>query len=211
MHLFVGSCSVLLIVHRVSSPRGCLFTVGCLNALVCILASQPMYSRLCTGSTPSTTQMCHIPCPVECELSPWGAWGPCTFENCDEPVIKKGKHGCNHLRYWDKITFTKSQPNYGFMSFVFFLFYLFVGFKFRRRNITNNPTGGEGSCPHLVEAVPCEDPSCFTWQLVKLEECVPEDDMDCGEGTQNPQVRCINSKGNTSSEIHNTHHLKAAL
>lgn len=81
----------------------------------------------------------------------------------------------------------------------FFLFCLSAGFKFRRRNITNNPTGGEGSCPHLVEAVPCEDPSCFTWQLVKLEECVPEDDMDCGEGTQNPQVRCVNSEGNKCS------------
>uniref|UniRef100_A0A672T3S8 Thrombospondin type-1 domain-containing protein 7A n=1 Tax=Sinocyclocheilus grahami TaxID=75366 RepID=A0A672T3S8_SINGR len=68
-------------------------------------------------------------------------------------------------------------------------------FKFRRRTITNYPTGGEGNCPHLVEAIPCDDPSCFSWQLVKLEECIPEEDMDCGEGTQTPQVRCINSEG----------------
>ncbi len=72
---------------------------------------------------------------------------------------------------------------------------LFAGFKFRRRTITNYPTGGEGNCPHLVEAIPCDDPSCFSWQLVKLEECIPEEDMDCGEGTQTPQVRCINSNG----------------
>uniref|UniRef100_A0A8C1KJ43 Thrombospondin type-1 domain-containing protein 7A n=1 Tax=Cyprinus carpio TaxID=7962 RepID=A0A8C1KJ43_CYPCA len=72
---------------------------------------------------------------------------------------------------------------------------LFAGFKFRRRTITNYPTGGEGNCPHLVEAIPCDDPSCFSWQLVKLEECIPEEDMDCGEGTQTPQVRCVNSEG----------------
>uniref|UniRef100_A0A672S6X1 Thrombospondin type-1 domain-containing protein 7A n=1 Tax=Sinocyclocheilus grahami TaxID=75366 RepID=A0A672S6X1_SINGR len=121
-------------------------------------ASQPVDVRLCKGTTPSTTQLCHIPCPVECEVSPWGAWGPCTFENCDERVVKKG-------------------------------------FKFRRRTIINYPTGGEGNCPHLVEAIPCDDPSCFSWQLVKLEECIPEEDMDCGEGTQTPQVRCVNSEG----------------
>lgn len=72
---------------------------------------------------------------------------------------------------------------------------LFAGFKFRRRTITNDPTGGEGNCPHLVEAIPCDDPSCFTWQLIKLEECIPEEEMDCGEGTQIPQVRCVNSEG----------------
>uniref|UniRef100_A0A673N1Q8 Thrombospondin type-1 domain-containing protein 7A n=1 Tax=Sinocyclocheilus rhinocerous TaxID=307959 RepID=A0A673N1Q8_9TELE len=130
----------------------------CFNACVCVVASQPVDVRLCKGTTPSTTQLCHIPCPVECEVSPWGAWGPCTFENCDERVVKKG-------------------------------------FKFRRRTITNYPTGGEGNCPHLVEAIPCDDPSCFSWQLVKLEECIPEEDMDCGEGTQTPQVRCVNSEG----------------
>ncbi|KTG40293.1 hypothetical protein cypCar_00012960, partial [Cyprinus carpio] len=98
-----------------------------------ISASKPVDVQLCKGTTPSTTQLCHIPCPVECEVSLWGAWGPCTFENCNERVVKKG-------------------------------------FKFRRRTITNNPTGGEGNCPHLVEAIPCDDPSCFSWQLVKLEE-----------------------------------------
>ncbi|XP_052002644.1 thrombospondin type-1 domain-containing protein 7A-like [Xyrauchen texanus] len=123
-----------------------------------ISASQPVDNWLCTGSSPSTTRLCQIPCPMECELSPWGAWGPCTFENCDERVVKKG-------------------------------------FKFRRRKITNYPTGGEGNCPHLVEAVPCDDPSCFNWQLLKLEECIPDDNMDCGEGTQNPKVRCVNSEG----------------
>uniref|UniRef100_A0A673GSM3 Thrombospondin type-1 domain-containing protein 7A-like n=1 Tax=Sinocyclocheilus rhinocerous TaxID=307959 RepID=A0A673GSM3_9TELE len=132
--------------------------VYCFQANAELLTSKPVDVQLCKGTTLSTTQLCHIPCPVECEVSPWGAWGPCTFENCDERVVKKGV-------------------------------------KFRRRTITNYPTGGEGNCPHLVEVIPCDDPSCFSWQLVKLEECIPEEDMDCGEGTQTPQVRCIKSEG----------------
>ncbi|XP_017564196.1 thrombospondin type-1 domain-containing protein 7A isoform X2 [Pygocentrus nattereri] len=123
-----------------------------------ITASQPVDSKLCVGSVPSTSQLCHISCPIECEVSPWGAWGPCTFENCNDQSVKKG-------------------------------------FKFRRRKITNYPTGGEGDCPHLVEAIPCEEPSCFDWQLLKLGQCVPDEDMDCGPGTQLPQARCLNSDG----------------
>ncbi|XP_030638046.1 thrombospondin, type I, domain containing 7Ab [Chanos chanos] len=123
-----------------------------------ITASQPVDNQLCLGPVPNTTQLCHIPCPIECELSPWGAWGPCTFENCDDQVGKKG-------------------------------------FKFRKRKITNYPTGGEGNCPHLVESMPCDVPGCYDWQLVQLEECIPDDDMECGPGTQIPQVRCVNSDG----------------
>ncbi|XP_056331057.1 thrombospondin type-1 domain-containing protein 7A [Danio aesculapii] len=141
------------------SPNGQMPSVPPLLSITYeISASPPVDVRLCKGATPSATQLCHIQCPVECQLSPWGAWGPCTFENCDERSVKKG-------------------------------------FKFRRRSITNYPTGGEGSCAHLVESIPCDDPTCFTWQLVKLEECIPEEDMDCGEGMQNPQVRCINNEG----------------
>ncbi|XP_017308235.1 thrombospondin type-1 domain-containing protein 7A [Ictalurus punctatus] len=122
-------------------------------------APQPVDSQLCVGPVPSTSQLCHISCPVECEVSPWGAWGPCTFENCNDQTVKKG-------------------------------------FKFRRRKITNFPTGGEGSCAHLVEATPCDEPSCFSWQLLGLEECVPADDTDCGPGRQLPQSRCVDTDGN---------------
>ena len=51
-----------------------------------------------------------------------------------------------------------------------------------------------GNCPHLVEAIPCEEPSCYDWLVVKLEECIP-DNEECGPGTQIPQVQCINSDG----------------
>ncbi|TRY56858.1 hypothetical protein DNTS_013949 [Danionella cerebrum] len=123
-----------------------------------VSASQPVPADRCKDASPSTTELCRIQCPVECVLSPWGSWGPCTFENCDQRLLKKG-------------------------------------FKFRRRTVLNQPTGGEGGCAHLVEAMPCEDPSCFSWQLQKLEQCIPDGDMDCGEGTQTPQVRCVDSQG----------------
>ncbi|XP_051729251.1 LOW QUALITY PROTEIN: thrombospondin type-1 domain-containing protein 7A [Ctenopharyngodon idella] len=121
-------------------------------------ASRPVNNDLCLGVSPNTTQLCHIPCPVECEVSSWSAWGPCTFENCQDQSTKKG-------------------------------------FKLRKRKIINEPTGGTGNCPHLTEAIPCEEPSCYDWLLVKLEECVPDNDKVCGPGTQNPQVQCINSDG----------------
>uniref|UniRef100_A0A8C6SEP0 Thrombospondin type-1 domain-containing protein 7A n=1 Tax=Neogobius melanostomus TaxID=47308 RepID=A0A8C6SEP0_9GOBI len=122
-------------------------------------ALRPVDSDLCLGVPPNTTQFCHISCPVECEVSAWSAWGPCTYENCQDQVAKKG-------------------------------------FKLRKRRIVNDPTGGMGNCPHLVEAIPCEDPSCYDWLVVRLDECVPDNDSsECGPGTQNPQVQCVNSDG----------------
>ncbi|XP_051519356.1 thrombospondin type-1 domain-containing protein 7A-like [Myxocyprinus asiaticus] len=121
-------------------------------------ASRPVDSDLCLGVPPNTTQLCHIPCPMECEVSSWSAWGLCTFENCQDQSTKKG-------------------------------------FKLRKRKIMNEPTGGTGNCPHLTEAIPCEEPNCYDWLLVKLEECVPDNDKVCGPGTQNPQVQCVNSDG----------------
>ncbi|EMP31050.1 Thrombospondin type-1 domain-containing protein 7A [Chelonia mydas] len=67
------------------------------------------------------------------------------------------------------------------------------GFKLRKRSITNEPTGGTGNCPHLLEAIPCEEPSCYDWRIVRLEECIPDNEKQCGPGTQVPEVVCINS------------------
>ncbi|XP_039858562.1 thrombospondin type-1 domain-containing protein 7A [Simochromis diagramma] len=121
-------------------------------------ALRPVDSKLCLGIPPNTTQLCHISCPVDCEVSSWSTWGPCTYENCQDQVAKKG-------------------------------------FKLRKRRIINEPTGGTGNCPHLVEAIPCEDPSCYDWLVVKLEDCIPDNEEKCGPGTQIPQVQCVNSDG----------------
>ena len=69
------------------------------------------------------------------------------------------------------------------------------GFKLRKRRIVNEPTGGTGSCPHLTEAIPCDEPSCSDWLVLKLEACLPDNQRACGPGTQVPQVQCINSDG----------------
>lgn len=59
--------------------------------LIIYKASLPVENKLCEGSIPNRSQLCQIPCPIDCEVSPWGAWGPCTFENCDDQAGKKGK------------------------------------------------------------------------------------------------------------------------
>ncbi|XP_029444834.1 thrombospondin type-1 domain-containing protein 7A isoform X2 [Rhinatrema bivittatum] len=121
-------------------------------------ASKPVDRFLCTVPIPSTTQLCQIPCPIECDVSAWSAWGPCTYESCDDQQGKKG-------------------------------------FKLRKRHITNEPTGGTGNCPNLIEAIPCEEPSCSDWRVVKMEACIPDNGNQCGTGTQVPLVTCINSDG----------------
>ncbi|CAL8261299.1 unnamed protein product [Boreogadus saida] len=128
-------------------------------------ASPPVQNQLCQGPVPGRSQLCHLPCPTECQVSPWGAWGPCTFENCDDQAGKKG-------------------------------------FKIRRRRVSNVPTGGPGSCPHLLEAVPCEDPRCHDWRLVSLDRCRPDDGEPCGPGAQTPQIQCVNSSAPTGWGMH---------
>uniref|UniRef100_A0A8C1KEC3 Thrombospondin type-1 domain-containing protein 7A n=1 Tax=Cyprinus carpio TaxID=7962 RepID=A0A8C1KEC3_CYPCA len=158
-------------------------------------------------SLPETYLSCLM--PKDCVVSEWSSWGSCS-KTCLDPSVPQGSRSrsrqlirlptgggseCPQLEESQACEpegdgvppcATTNRP---------FVACLFAGFKFRRRTITNYPTGGEGNCPHLVEAIPCDDPSCFSWQLVKLEECIPEEDMDCGEGTQTPQVRCVNSEG----------------
>ncbi|CAL9706389.1 unnamed protein product [Knipowitschia caucasica] len=122
-----------------------------------ITASPPVESRLCGGPVPNRSQACHLPCPIECQVSPWGAWGPCTFENCEDQSAKKG-------------------------------------FKLRRRVILTQPGGG-ADCPHLVEAVPCEEPLCWSWRVLSLEQCVPDGELPCGVGSQTSLLQCVNSTG----------------
>lgn len=72
------------------------------------------------------------------------------------------------------------------------------GLKLRRRQIINEPTEGPETCPHLEEAVPCEDPTCYSWQLVRLDPCVPRDEKICGPGTRFAHVKCVNNSGEST-------------
>lgn len=74
------------------------FFVFCLTAMLTFspllrvpAALRPVDSELCVDLPPTTTQLCHISCPIECEVSGWSAWGPCTYENCRDQSTKKGE------------------------------------------------------------------------------------------------------------------------
>uniref|UniRef100_A0A3B5LNX1 Thrombospondin type-1 domain-containing protein 7A n=1 Tax=Xiphophorus couchianus TaxID=32473 RepID=A0A3B5LNX1_9TELE len=67
------------------------FWVPTAAAFLCKISSRPVENQLCTGPIPNRSQLCQIPCPIDCEVSPWGAWGPCIFENCNDQTGKKGK------------------------------------------------------------------------------------------------------------------------
>ena len=77
--------------------RVCVCVCACVCVRACVSAAlRPVDSELCLGMPPNTTQLCQIACPVECEVSAWGAWGPCTFENCQDQTAKKGTHARTH-------------------------------------------------------------------------------------------------------------------
>lgn len=77
----------------------------------------------------------------------------------------------------------------------------FEGLKMRKRVIVREPVGGMESCPHLGEAIPCDEPTCYSWQLLKLEDCVPSGERECGPGTQLPQIQCGDSDGKDPLEM----------
>lgn len=73
-----------------------------------------------------------------------------------------------------------------------------LGLKLRKRQIINEPTEGPETCPHLEEAVPCDDPTCYRWQLVSLDPCAPRVKKTCGPGTRLAHVKCVNNSGEFS-------------
>lgn len=75
------------------------------------------------------------------------------------------------------------------------------GLKLRRRWIINKPTEGPETCPHLEEAMPCEDPACYSWQLVRLDPCVPRDEKTCGPGSRFAHVKCVNNSGESTKKL----------
>uniref|UniRef100_A0A8C9SRK1 Thrombospondin type-1 domain-containing protein 7A n=1 Tax=Scleropages formosus TaxID=113540 RepID=A0A8C9SRK1_SCLFO len=119
--------------------------------------SRPVNGRLCVGPFPSVVQHCSIPCPEECLLSQWSAWGPCLHDNCLDPQGRKG-------------------------------------FRQRWRHVIREPADMPQGCPHLVEAVPCEDPVCFQWRVEPEEPCVPHKGA-CGPGILSQSAQCINTRG----------------
>nr|XP_045006889.1 thrombospondin type-1 domain-containing protein 7B isoform X3 [Jaculus jaculus] len=122
--------------------------------------SRPVESTLCLGPAPSASQLCNVLCSMDCILSSWSAWSPCSHENCQDPQGRKG-------------------------------------FKMRQRHVLMESTGPTGQCPHLVEAVPCEDPMCHRW-LVSEGICIP-DHGKCGMGHRILKAICQDHQGEAVS------------
>lgn len=56
-----------------------------------------------------------------------------------------------------------------------------------------DPVGTLTGCPHLVESIPCEDPTCYEW-IVSEGICVA-DHGKCGPGKHILKTVCKNKKG----------------
>uniref|UniRef100_A0A8C2UC31 Thrombospondin type-1 domain-containing protein 7A n=1 Tax=Coturnix japonica TaxID=93934 RepID=A0A8C2UC31_COTJA len=52
--------------------------------------SRPVDGKFCPGPAPSASQLCDLPCPSECEVSAWLAWGPCLPEDCRDRQGRRG-------------------------------------------------------------------------------------------------------------------------
>uniref|UniRef100_A0A8C4VDA8 Thrombospondin type-1 domain-containing protein 7A n=1 Tax=Falco tinnunculus TaxID=100819 RepID=A0A8C4VDA8_FALTI len=46
--------------------------------------TRPVDGKLCLDPPPAASQLCNLPCPSECVVSAWSAWGPCLQENCQD-------------------------------------------------------------------------------------------------------------------------------
>src|SRR5579872_3988488 len=49
------------------------------RTVTCVLNGQPVSSSLCDPAVPVSIQSCNTQaCPVDCQLSDWSVWGPCS-------------------------------------------------------------------------------------------------------------------------------------
>ncbi|MFT7808606.1 thrombospondin type-1 domain-containing protein 7B-like [Arapaima gigas] len=67
------------------------------------------------------------------------------------------------------------------------------GFRQRRRHVIREPAVAPQGCPHLAEALQCENPVCFQWHVEPEEPCVPHEGA-CGPGILSQSARCVNTR-----------------
>ncbi|XP_063067955.1 thrombospondin type-1 domain-containing protein 7B-like [Engraulis encrasicolus] len=74
------------------------------------------------------------------------------------------------------------------------------GFHVRKRSVLGGTTDITENCPHLTEAMPCDEPiSCFSWRVTSQGPCTPLDGL-CSNGTQQQTVECMTASGETVPE-----------
>uniref|UniRef100_A0A3P9C4G4 Thrombospondin type 1 domain containing 7B n=1 Tax=Maylandia zebra TaxID=106582 RepID=A0A3P9C4G4_9CICH len=66
-------------------------------------------------------------------------------------------------------------------------------FRQRRREVLWESSGTLGTCPHLTEFIPCDDPACYLWQVQQEGRCIPTKNS-CGPGAAIQNVTCVNAK-----------------
>ncbi|XP_078454669.1 thrombospondin type-1 domain-containing protein 7A-like [Lampetra planeri] len=139
-----------------------------------ISAPKPVDGSVCPAQRSlDVGRLCDLPCPAECPVSAWTAWGPCVPESCEEPQSKKGFM----LRERKVLLppFTSASSPYSVSSL-------------------SARESGLGGCPHLVESIPCEDARCHRWHVAEVSICIPGN-TKCGTGTQFQRVVCYDRHG----------------
>ncbi|KAL1139411.1 hypothetical protein AAG570_006395 [Ranatra chinensis] len=139
--------------------------------VTCVKAQggQPLPSKSChTLPPPPTVQRCEVACPRDCEVGPWGEWGPCiphpdtcSISNQDQP---------------------RPLPHRGQRE--------------RKRNVIVAPSALGLECPSMVEVQPCAHPRCYVWHTGPWSSCyLNSHSAKCGSGTRNRQVNCVTHTG----------------
>ncbi|TRY88052.1 hypothetical protein DNTS_000037 [Danionella cerebrum] len=68
------------------------------------------------------------------------------------------------------------------------------GFRIRSRSVILESWVESESCPHVSEAMICDDPICFIWKVTSHGPCVPLNGS-CGPGTQEQSLECVSASG----------------
>ena len=127
------------------------------------------HCRLLLPDKPTSQRPCAIPCPVECHLSDWSEWSPCSS---DDDAIQS------------RIRVVLHQPNGPS-----------VESNNDDRMASNSGGGGAGvryhrpapfTCPPLVEKRSCYDQIVqqerIQWQMSEWSSCQPPVNAKCGTG-----------------------------
>ncbi|KAK2874094.1 hypothetical protein Q8A67_021247 [Cirrhinus molitorella] len=68
------------------------------------------------------------------------------------------------------------------------------GFRMRTRSVITESLVESDSCPHVSEAMICDDPVCFMWSVTSHGPCVPQNGS-CGPGFQEQALECLSATG----------------
>ncbi|XP_072253400.1 thrombospondin type-1 domain-containing protein 7B [Leuresthes tenuis] len=157
-------------------------------------------SNLCGGGIQTRKIYCvHVPDdsaphhrkevsrPVNARLCE-GAEPPLAIQNCSVPC----QHHCllSQWSQWSACLHENCKEPQGKK-----------GFRQRRREVLWESGGTLGTCPHLTEFIPCEDPACYLWLVQQEGGCIPTKGS-CGPGSAVQNATCVSAEG---EDVLNTH------